>query len=135
MRWEGQEQSDNVEDRRGMRMPGGPAGLGCGGVLLVLVIERKLRPVEVAVRVGPGGAPHPDAAPVRALQARQQPQGRGLARARGAEEHGHRVAGERPGGRDMGNHVIHVEVLGKDLQATFPHITILADDPESGTAR
>lgn len=38
MRWEGQEQSDNVEDRRGMRMPGGPAGLGCGGVLLVLVI-------------------------------------------------------------------------------------------------
>jgi len=39
MRWEGQEQSDNVEDRRGMRMPGGRgAGFGCGGVLLVLVI-------------------------------------------------------------------------------------------------
>jgi predicted metalloprotease len=37
MRWEGQAQSDNVEDRRGMRMRG-PAGLGCGGVLLVLLI-------------------------------------------------------------------------------------------------
>jgi predicted metalloprotease len=41
MRWEGQEQSDNVEDRRGMRMPGGGrgAGLGCGGLLLVLGIS------------------------------------------------------------------------------------------------
>ena len=40
MRWEGQEQSDNVEDRRGMRMPGGRgAGLGCGGILLVLGIS------------------------------------------------------------------------------------------------
>jgi predicted metalloprotease len=39
MRWEGQEQSDNVEDRRGMRMPGGGAGLGCGGILLVLGIS------------------------------------------------------------------------------------------------
>jgi len=40
MRWEGQEESDNVEDRRGMGMPGGAgAGLGCGGVLLVLVVS------------------------------------------------------------------------------------------------
>ena len=40
MRWEGQEESDNVEDRRGMRLPGGAGtGLGCGGVLLVLVIS------------------------------------------------------------------------------------------------
>lgn len=38
MRWEGQRESDNVEDRRGIRMGGG-AGLGCGGVLLVLVIS------------------------------------------------------------------------------------------------
>src|SRR5262245_54735171 len=38
MRWEGQGQSDNVEDRRGMRVPGGPAGLGCGGILLVFGI-------------------------------------------------------------------------------------------------
>jgi hypothetical protein len=40
MRWEGEGQSENVEDRRGMRIPGGRgAGLGCGGVLLVLVIS------------------------------------------------------------------------------------------------
>jgi predicted metalloprotease len=39
MRWEGQRESDNVEDRRGMRVVRGGAGLGCGGVLLVLVIS------------------------------------------------------------------------------------------------
>ena len=39
MRWEGRAESDNVEDRRGMRIPGGGAGLGCGGLLLVLVIS------------------------------------------------------------------------------------------------
>jgi hypothetical protein len=40
MKWEGQEESDNVEDRRGMRLPGGAGtGLGCGGVVLVLVIS------------------------------------------------------------------------------------------------
>jgi predicted metalloprotease len=37
MRWEGREGSDNVEDRRGMRMGRG-AGLGCGGLLVVAVI-------------------------------------------------------------------------------------------------
>jgi predicted metalloprotease len=39
MRWEGERQSDNVEDRRGMRMSRGGAGFGCGGILLVLVIS------------------------------------------------------------------------------------------------
>ena len=39
MRWEGQGESDNVEDRRGMRIGAAGAGLGCGGVLLVLVIS------------------------------------------------------------------------------------------------
>lgn len=40
MRWEGREQSTNVEDRRGMRMPGGRgAGFGCFGLLAVLVIS------------------------------------------------------------------------------------------------
>jgi uncharacterized protein len=39
MRWEGREQSDNVEDRRGMRIPGGGVGIGCGGLLIVLVIS------------------------------------------------------------------------------------------------
>jgi predicted metalloprotease len=39
MRWEGREQSDNIEDRRGMRMPGGRgAGFGCIGILVVMVI-------------------------------------------------------------------------------------------------
>jgi uncharacterized protein len=40
MRWEGREQSTNIEDRRGMRMPGGRgAGFGCIGLLAVLVIS------------------------------------------------------------------------------------------------
>jgi predicted metalloprotease len=38
MRWEGREESDNVEDRRGRRVPGGGVGIGCGGLLLVMVI-------------------------------------------------------------------------------------------------
>jgi hypothetical protein len=39
MRWEGREQSDNIEDRRGMRVPGGRgAGFGCIGLLVVMVI-------------------------------------------------------------------------------------------------
>jgi predicted metalloprotease len=40
MRWEGRQQSSNIEDRRGMRMPGGRgAGFGCIGLLAVLVIS------------------------------------------------------------------------------------------------
>ncbi len=40
MRWEGGRESGNVEDRRGMRMiPGGGAGLGIGGALLILVFS------------------------------------------------------------------------------------------------
>ncbi len=39
MRWEGRAESDNVEDRRGMRIPGGGAGIGCGGLLLVVVVS------------------------------------------------------------------------------------------------
>ncbi|HYN05387.1 MAG TPA: neutral zinc metallopeptidase [Vicinamibacteria bacterium] len=39
MRWEGREQSTNVEDRRGMRVPGGKGtGFGCIGILVVMVI-------------------------------------------------------------------------------------------------
>jgi predicted metalloprotease len=75
MRWEGQEQSDNVEDRRGMRMPGGRgAGIGCGGILLVLVIsfltgkdptQLLLRlpltpPAETQTGPAPGGPPRND---------------------------------------------------------------------------
>jgi hypothetical protein len=40
MRMEGRKESQNVEDRRGMRVPGGRgAGFGCVGLLLVLVIS------------------------------------------------------------------------------------------------
>ncbi len=40
MRWEGREGSSNVEDRRGMRMPGGRGtGFGCIGLLVVLGIS------------------------------------------------------------------------------------------------
>jgi predicted metalloprotease len=39
MRWQGREESQNVEDRRGFRVPGGRSGgIGCGGLLLVLGI-------------------------------------------------------------------------------------------------
>jgi uncharacterized protein len=40
MRWEGREGSSNIEDRRGMGLPGGRgAGFGCVGLLIVLVIS------------------------------------------------------------------------------------------------
>ena len=39
MRLEGRTESSNVEDRRGQRMRGGPAGIGCGGFILVLVLS------------------------------------------------------------------------------------------------
>ncbi len=40
MRMEGREESENVEDRRGMRVPGGTGtGIGCLGLLAVLVIS------------------------------------------------------------------------------------------------
>jgi predicted metalloprotease len=37
VRWQELKPSDNVEDRRGLRMPGGPVGGGVG-VLVVVVI-------------------------------------------------------------------------------------------------
>jgi predicted metalloprotease len=40
MRWEGREGSSNIEDRRGMRIPGGRGGgFGCIGLLVVLAIS------------------------------------------------------------------------------------------------
>ena len=38
MRWQGRKQSDNVEDRRGLRAPGGGVGLGLGGAILILAV-------------------------------------------------------------------------------------------------
>jgi len=37
MRWEGGRRSENIEDRRGMRMPGGIAGGGVGVVVIALI--------------------------------------------------------------------------------------------------
>ena len=40
MRWEGREGSSNIEDRRGMGLPGGRgAGFGCIGLVIVIVIS------------------------------------------------------------------------------------------------
>jgi uncharacterized protein len=39
MRWQGRRGSANVEDRRGQRIPMRPVGVGCGGVVLVLLIS------------------------------------------------------------------------------------------------
>jgi predicted metalloprotease len=77
MRMEGREESQNIEDRRGMRVPGGRgAGFGCVGILLVLVISyftgadprqllgllglvEQMAPATVEQQV-PAGGPPPD---------------------------------------------------------------------------
>ena len=55
MRWQDRRASTNVEDRRGMRMPGGRVGgLGCGGLLLVIVVTVLLGgdPLQVLQMLG-----------------------------------------------------------------------------------
>jgi hypothetical protein len=55
MRWQDRRASDRVEDRRGMRMPGGrPVGLGCGGLLLVIVVTMLLGgdPMQILQMLG-----------------------------------------------------------------------------------
>ena len=63
MRWEGQRRSDNVEDRRGVRVPGGMAGGGIGTVLVVMLISwvtgvNPLLLFQMADGLG-GGSPAP----------------------------------------------------------------------------
>ena len=69
MRLEDERESDNVEDRRGRRIAG-PAGIGLGGVLLVLVIAlvtgrdpsqllRLLQGTTESTRTAPTGGPPP----------------------------------------------------------------------------
>ncbi len=76
MRWEDQRRSQNVEDRRGMRVPGGMAGGGIGTIVIVLIISwltgaNPLMLFQVAdglsgggqqapVQPGPTGAPSND---------------------------------------------------------------------------
>ena len=62
MRWENQRRSDNVEDRRGMRVPGGIAGGGIGTIVIVLIISwitgaNPLTLLQMAEGVGGGQAP------------------------------------------------------------------------------
>ncbi|MFZ0610671.1 MAG: neutral zinc metallopeptidase [Desulfobacterales bacterium] len=63
MRWEGGRRSDNVEDRRGIRMSRGVAGGGIGALLLVLVALYFGVDPSVVVSPGlqPGGTPAPSA--------------------------------------------------------------------------
>ncbi len=37
MRWKGGEESENVEDRRGMRVPGGAKGVGIGAIIVAVI--------------------------------------------------------------------------------------------------
>jgi predicted metalloprotease len=66
MRWRGGRSSDQIEDRRGMRLPGGGMALGGGGLILVLLISAFLGidPSAVlqatqSVDVGAGGQAEP----------------------------------------------------------------------------
>jgi predicted metalloprotease len=65
MRWENQRRSGNVEDRRGMRVPGGAAGGGIGTIAVVLLVSwitgvNPMTLFQIAGGLGSGG----DAAPV-----------------------------------------------------------------------
>ncbi len=64
MRWEDQRRSDNVEDRRGMRVPGGVAGGGIGTIVIVLIVSwltgaNPLTLLQMAGGVGGGGSQAP----------------------------------------------------------------------------
>ena len=61
MRWEDQRRSGNVEDRRGMRVPGGAAGGGIGTVVIVLLVSwitgvNPLTLFQIAGGLGGGGS-------------------------------------------------------------------------------
>ena len=64
MRWEDQRRSDNVEDRRGMRVPGGVAGGGIGTIVIVLIVSwltgaNPLTLLQRAGGIGGGGSEAP----------------------------------------------------------------------------
>jgi predicted metalloprotease len=66
MRWEGGRRSDNIEDRRGMRVPGGMVGGGGIGVVVIALIAMFLGVDPRIVLQGAGeGAPAPREAPAR----------------------------------------------------------------------
>jgi predicted metalloprotease len=71
MRWEDQRRSGNVEDRRGMRVPGGAAGGGIGTIVIVLLISwitgvNPLMLFQVADGLGGGATAPPQQGPTGA---------------------------------------------------------------------
>lgn len=73
MRWESGRRSDNIEDRRGMRIPGGFAGGGIGVVVIALIamffgVDPRLV-LEGAGQLG-GAQPQQQAAPTDPAQDR-----------------------------------------------------------------
>jgi hypothetical protein len=65
MQWEDERESENVEDQRGFPITGRGAGLGCGGLLLILLISwitgvnplQLLNSVQQSSPQAPAGAP------------------------------------------------------------------------------
>jgi predicted metalloprotease len=67
MRWESGRRSDNIEDRRGVRMPGGIAGGGIG-VVVIALIALFLGVDPRVILQDAGQAPQPQSAPVDPAQ-------------------------------------------------------------------
>ena len=63
MRWRGERQSDNVEDRRGMRAAGGPVMIGGGLGTLAIVLVMLFLGVDPQALLGPGGPLQQQGAP------------------------------------------------------------------------
>jgi predicted metalloprotease len=59
MRWRGGRESENVEDRRGMRGPGGPMVVTGGLGTLAIVILALVLGIDPQSLFGPGGLPQP----------------------------------------------------------------------------
>jgi uncharacterized protein len=68
MKWEDGRESDNVEDRRGLPIGGRGASVGCGGLLLVLVVSyftgiNPARLLNMVQDSSPAAAPPPSSGP------------------------------------------------------------------------
>jgi predicted metalloprotease len=64
MRWQDLRRSDNVEDRRGRRIPGGPIGGGIGLLVVVLIaLVTGVDPRGLLEGLGGGAGPAPASAP------------------------------------------------------------------------
>jgi uncharacterized protein len=61
MRWGGERESSNVEDRRGMRVPGGGKGIGLGAIVIALIASAifGVNPLTVLGLLGGGGVMAP----------------------------------------------------------------------------